>query len=267
MPKESSGGSHHVAADAQFTWASIIKPFPGFEAVYQGQSHAIPIAFPGVRDPRAGTDGFSPNLLAGIKVPLGARLLIEIPVAVLAPNVAFYDYTFVWRLRNVRDFRVDRTPFHFPRQSPGAPDSTVPPAQPRFVIPAATDVILYEQAEPAAFGNGVMRVVKQVYRIGDGGGAGDPLLPDGANGIYQQGVLDPATAGAQAAGDPIFQPIWCDVMGDELIVTVNPVPTEPVGTWDFAGVDLPFSNIYGTGNGAHPVFRDIGIYVMTGTNP
>jgi hypothetical protein len=30
---------------------------------------------------------------------------------------------------------------------------------------------------------------------------------------------------------------------------------------------LPFSNIYGDGNGAHAIFRDVGIYLFTGTNP
>jgi hypothetical protein len=273
VPNESKpSGGGHVAADAQFTNARVLKPFAGFEEVYQGESHAIPIAFPGTLDAQAGDDGMAPNLLAGAPIPFGSRVLVWIPVAVFAPNVSFYEYRFVWRLRNVRDFRTQRTAFHFPRQSPGAPDSTVPPAQPRFVIPAASDVVIYEQAEPAAgsFLPGVMRVLNQAYRIGDGGGAGDPFLPPGspaATGIYQQGVLDPATAGAQSAGDPIFQPLWMDAAGDELIVLVTPQDT--TGNWDFTNVaeDLPFSNIYGDGNGAHAIFRDVGIYLFTGTNP
>jgi hypothetical protein len=260
--------SGFVAADAQFTLANVLKPFPGFETVYQGASHANPVAFPGGTDPRAGEVGISANLIAGHPIPLGARVLVWIPVAVLAPTVTIYEYTFVWRLRNTRDYRVNavrRPPFHFGKQRPGAPDSSVAPVVPRFVIPAACDVVMYEQAEPAAFGSGVMRVVNQSYRIGDGGGQVEPLLPSGGIGIFQQGVLDPNTATPQGASDPIFQPIWMDAMGDELIILAK--PQNVAGNWDFAGTDLPFSNIYGTGNAAHAAFPDVGIYVFTGTNP
>ena len=36
--------AENVLADARFTIQSVLRPFPGFEAVYQGQSFDIPIA-------------------------------------------------------------------------------------------------------------------------------------------------------------------------------------------------------------------------------
>jgi hypothetical protein len=261
--------SGFVTADAQFTNARVLKPYADFETIYQGNLHTIPIAFPGTLDDQAGQPGFAANLLKGIPIPFGSRLCAWIPVALIGGDTTFYQYSFIWRLRNVRDFRTQasRPPYHFPKQRPGAPDSNVVPAAPRVVIPASRDVVIYEQTEPATFGPGVMRVVNQSYRIGDGGQAVAPLLASGGGvtGIYQQGVLDPATAGALEAGSPIFQELWMDAMGDELMIIVT--PQDDTGNWDFAGSDLPFSNIFGTGNGAHEVFPDIGIYIFTGTNP
>lgn len=269
-----------VAADAQFSVARILRPFDGFEAVYQGQSYDIQIAFPGGLDPRAGQTGVAPNLMKGLPVPLGARLAVWIPIA-MSPvggggfTTENYNYTFIWRLRNVRDFRQDRKAYHFPRQSPGAPD-TSGPTQPRFVIPAASDVVIYEQAEPAnPFEPAVQRVYTQTYTVGPGitpaTEGTNVLLPDGSQGIYQQGVLDPGAGGLGelGSGAALFQPLWMDAMGDELIIVATRADPGQDPTWDFtdATKDLPFSDIYGTGNGSHPAYPDLGIYVFTGSNP
>lgn len=267
--------SIHVAADAQFSVARILKPFPDFEASYQGQPAFRPIAFPGGRDSRAGQEGISPDLMLGIPVPFGARVLVYIPAAFtqLPGPTTFvqpYNYSFVWRLRNVRDFRQDRRPYHFPRQSPGAPDTTAPPgAQARFVIPASIDAVLYEQGEPAPGVRAVQRAYQQTYTIGLGYElATFPLLPGGASGVYQQGVLNPADVGIVGAYGAIFTPLWMDAAGDELIILANRA-NEGLGVWDFVddAADAAFSDIYGTGNGAHPSYPDVGIYLFTGTNP
>lgn len=276
--QQSPGGSSMVAADAQFSVARVLKPFDGFEAQYQGQNYDLPIACPGGADSQTtnGINGFAPNLMRGTAVPLGARLLVWIPVAITAGGgggtiIQSYSYSFVWRLRNVRDFRQDRRPYHYPRQSPGAPDSSV--AQPRFVIPAAIDTVIYEQSEPVGlYGTrAVQRAYEQTYEVAFGFENGtEVILPDGSRGIFQQGVLDPGFAGALGAGAAMFTPLWMDAAGDELIVLARRTNRpDPDNGWDFtqATQDLPFSDIYGTGNGIHDPYPDVGIYIFTGTNP
>lgn len=274
--------SSFVAADAQFSVATILKPFPDFETRYQGQGYELAIAFPGGTDDRAGQAGLAPNLMKGVPVPFGSRLLVYIPVALTGIGgggvfVQQYNYSFIWRLRNVRDFRQDRRPYHFPRQSPGAPNTLTPgPNGPaRFVLPAAIDPVLYEQPEPVgpAGTKAVQRAYQQTYQIGQGFEPGtEVLLPDGTRGIYQQGVLNPDDVEALGAGGALFTPLWLDAAGDELIIiadrTEPPAPGPGVG-WDFSQTleDLAFSDVYGTGNGAHPAYPDVGIYIFTGSNP
>ncbi len=269
-----AGTSTMVAADAQFSVARVLKPFADFESAYQGEPSFRPIAFPGGRDPRAGQDGFSPDLMRGVPVPFGSRLCVYIPAAFTqtpGPTtfVQPYNYSFVWRLRNVRDYRQDRRPYHFPRQSPGAPDSTLG-GGPRFVLPAAIDAVLYEQGEPAPGTRAVQRAYQQTYTVGLGYEfATLPLLPGGgAGGSYQQGVLNPADVGLVGANGAIFTALWMDAAGDELIILANRT-NEALGPWDFAddATDAAFSDIYGTGDGAHPSYPDVGIYLFTGTNP
>jgi hypothetical protein len=253
-----------VAADAQFGVVRILKPFPNFEDVYGGQPATTPIALPGGTDARAGEDGYSPALAKGFSVPLGSKLLAWIPFSKAGVAAVSYDYTFIWRMRNARDFRLNRKAYHFPRQSPGTPDSGFVPPAIRFVLPASVDTIIYEQPEPAGLDPGIARVKPQVYRIDPSDTFPRPLLPNGSLATIQQGVLDPnVIPGARTPG---FKPIWMDALGDELIIEVRRSNPDPA-TWDFAGADLEFSDLYGTGNGTHPIFRDLGVYVMSGTNP
>jgi hypothetical protein len=250
--------------DAQLTNVRVLKPFEGFEARYQGRQALTPIAFPGERDPRARAQsaGFDPDLLAGIPVPEGARVILWLPICFspVPPGNAlfpfqFYSYRLIWRYQNLGGFRDPavkhkRAPYHFPRQTPGAPDTSSGPALPRSTLPASWHVIAYEQTEPATgAGNLVIRV--------------EQITP----------TMDPATLGADsgAASMPIFMPFWTDAEGDELIIlaTRTNATTDPADVWDFTSpdLDLAFSNIYGTGNGTHPLLRDLGIYMQTGTTP
>jgi hypothetical protein len=271
--------------DAQLTNVRVLRPFEGFERVYQGQSLTVPIAFPGERDPRAaqGKPGFDPNLMIGIPVPEGARVIIWFPVIPPPPsnlNAQIpYSYKLIWRFKNLGDYRDPparrrRAPFHFPRQSPGASDTSFGPPLPRTTIPAGWHVIAYEQPEPtSSAGNLVVRVEKITPKIDSLFEFAQPLLSDGSPGVLQQGVLDPVALGAlsAAAKMPLFLPFWTDAEGDELIILANreTIPLAPPNTWDFvaADQDFEFSNIYGTGNGNHEPFRDVGIYVQTGTTP
>jgi hypothetical protein len=257
--------SEAVLPDPQFTLVKTLRPFEGFEAVYQGQPASTPVAFPGGLSPDAGKPGFDPNLMAGISVPLGARIVLWIPLAVSAGSVELYTYTVYFRLRNVTDFRNRQLPYHIGKQFPGVPDTTIGTGGARFVIPAASQVILYEQAEPAgAFDAGVMNLRNQQL-VPRGGGIIEPLLPGGGTGVMQQGVYDPV-ADPGLANDPIFNPFWFDAEGDELIILAQRTD-QAAGVWDFSSTDLAFSNIYGTGNGTHAIFADLGIYMLSGVNP
>lgn len=260
------------AVDAQFSKTKVLKPFPGFEQTYQGAPGTTPIVFPGTLDPRAGAPGYDPKLMAGIPMPVGARAYFWIPYCP-NPEGGFqtYTYRFVYRYRNLRDYRVPgsadipRPPYHIPSQTPGAPDNTVVPAAPRTVIPASWSSILFIQAEVAsANGRSNLRVEEIVVPDSSLINLVRPLLPDGTEGVVQQGILDPAT-NPIAAPVPLFTEFWTDAGGDELLVYV--VRSDPAADWDFTGTDLGFSNIYGTGNGTHAVFPESGVYMVTGTNP
>lgn len=265
-----SSGSGFVAADAQFSIASVLKPYDGFEDRYQGQPSSAPVAFPGTRDALAGQEGYDPNLLRGVPCPLGALMMLLIPLTVSNAIVTPYDYRLIWRMRNVRDYRLNRSPYHVGRQSPGAFD-TSPGAGPRFVVPAISDALLYEQALTLTAPYAVTYVQNRVFRIpvGNAGGAFEPLLVSpNALGIFQQGVLDPFAVG-QAATDPLFLPIVTRCRGDEFMVLATRSDSQDGETWDFAADDLPFSDIYGkggTGAGTHPSYPDVGIYVLFGAS-
>jgi hypothetical protein len=146
--------SQNVLADAQFTVAGVLRPFDGFEAVYQGQAVTIPIAFPGTLDDDAGKPGFSPYLLRGMPVPMGAKMALWFPQVTNdaeGNQLIDYRYLLVWRLRNVGDFQRRRLPYHLSKEAVGAPDTWLAgsPAQPlnQFVLPSATETVLYQQPE------------------------------------------------------------------------------------------------------------------------
>lgn len=269
MPFE--GSASGMSNDSQFSIVKVLKPFPDFETVYQGKTHTTPVAFPGTLDPQAGQEGYASTLLAGIPVPLGAQLQIWVP-ACFTPDGStqvLYRYEFVFRLRSLRDFRnpaagAPRPPWHLAEQRPGQPDTSDPANPVRFVIPGAVAGIQFPAEEVAGFAQAIINVRDAQYApIASGIQA--PLAPDGSNGVVQQGILDPGVAPG-AAGDPIFTPFAMPAYGDELIVLAY--PPSNLGNWDFAGSDLAFSYIYGTGNGLRATpLESTGVYVLSGTNP
>ncbi len=298
--------SHNVQVDAQFGIARVLRPFPNFERTYQGQEITIPIAFPGTLDVNAGRLGVSPYLLAGIPVPLGGKVQLWFPAVVghagEGPNVFDYKYMLIWRLRNIGDLERSsgQQPYHLRKEGAGAPDTYLAPASPRRVVfPAATETVVYQQAEPSAVaplitapgaGLGNLRTdaidvpSDQADDLSVFPTAALPFLPPGspsfANqfpigssnttplGAYQQGVLDPAQS--NLAPYALFRPYFTVAKGDELlIICFRNNSTETTTTWDFATVDREFSNLYGTDayGTPHPPTEDLGIYVFTGSNP
>ncbi len=298
--------SQNVLADAQFTVAKVLRPFAGFEDVYQGQSVLVPIAFPGTLDEDAGKPGFSPYLLKGLAVPMGAKVQLWFPAVVGSLEgspIADYKYLLIWRLRNVADFTTRQRPYHLSKEADGAPDTFLAPTSPnRLVLPAATETVVYQQPEPATLpapfltpgpGLGALRTetIAVPSDLGETfASAGLPLLPPNAApnfangfpvppgtntaplGAYQQGVIDPRYS--NTAPTALFRPYFTVAKGDELIIVcTRNNPNESILAWDFSGPDFEFSNLYGTnafppaGTTSHKPFTDLGIYVFTGSNP
>lgn len=280
--------------DANFSMARILKPFPNFEAVYQGASALFPIAFPGTLDRQAGEPGYDPNLLSMLPVPLGSRVMIWIPLTIFNDdqgtfNQQTYQYQVLWRMRSIGDFqaafqknvpRDEIGSYHLRQRDIGVPnDPANPQSTVRIVLPAAMQVIAYEQAEPtttpSTYVNGTIHLRGQQI-IPDGAIWAGPLLPPPAantvHGIIGQGIF-PFTSGASDQGElggPVFFPFWFDAEGDEMMVLARRVSvTEQDPNWDFASptVDQPFSATYGTNNGTRAPVPSVGIFVFTGSAP
>jgi len=273
------GSSVAVMADAQLTNVRVLQPFAGFEAKYQGVQALTPIAFPGKLDPRAGQPGYDARLLAGAPVPQGARVQLSIPMCFISDDQSvdpfrFYSYRIVWRYQNLFGFRNPAAsgavpPYHFPRQSPGAPDTSSGVAVPRVTLPGSWHVIAHEESEtsgqPTKLNIRQEELIPQLDSLAE---FVQPLTPGGIPAVIQQGVADLPPNGAIM---PIFVPFWTDAEADEIIILARRVgaTADANDVWDFTdpAKDLAFSNIYGTGNGTHQMFRDVGIYLQTGSNP
>lgn len=254
--------------DPQFGIVSIMRPFSGFAAVYEGITVTSPIMFTegGVAlDAAAGSPGYSPSLVKGWPVPLGARVALWLPDVSYVP-VAFgasfpYTWSIIWRMRNTFDYRTQRLSFHYPKQGAGIPDTSVVPTASRVVIPAASQGIVYVQAEPSGLTRAAQDL-RSVDTVVASSTIGAPLLPSGAVGFIQQGILDPGVT--SQAKRPLYVTFDVTALGDELLIAVTRSATT-VANWTFGSVDLDFSKLFGIGLGAaHP---DIGAYAMIGVAP
>lgn len=272
MTDAASNEAQVVLADAQFGVVRVMRPYDGFEEVYQDTPANEPIYLhPEGKniDPIAaeGTPGYDPLLARGLPVPIGARLILEFP------NVYFsslggpigYVYALIWRLRNVFDFRQSRQPFHFPR-STGAPDTTAPVGQQsRVPLPASYNTITFIQPEPVL---ALDRTVANV-RSEDLRSATTPLaLPKLSGGRVQpiqQGILDPNVVADAKQPTGISHEV--QAFGDEVIIAVYRPTGELESNWEFGNgeTDFRFSQFYGTGTGQE--LPNVGVYVMPGTAP
>jgi len=280
----SGDSSIAVLSDANFSLARILKPFPNFEAIYQGQLQSIPIAFPGTLDEDAGSPGFSPDLIAGISMPLGARVVIWIPQTIfLYSSLQRYTYQVCWRLRSPADYSRDvergrslgkQSTYSLPQQEVGVPgDLANPVTTKRFVLPAAMQSLAYEQAEPLTnLTNGLVNMRGQLLTT-NGALWTAPLTETGALGQITQGIFpDSLGAGAadQGPGGPVFFPFQFDAEGNEMMILARrETIAAPTDVWDFmsGAEDRSFSNTYGTNAGTRPPLETVGIYVFTGAAP
>lgn len=277
--------------DANFSMARILKPFPNFEARYQGQSAGLPIAFPGTLDRQAGEEGYDPFLEAGLPVPLGSRVLIYVPLAIYSTatstTLQTYAYQIIWRMRSIGDFlsafeknvaRTEIGPYHLRQRDVGVPDDPAnPTGTKRIVLPSSMQVLAYEQAEPStsdtANVNGTIHLRGQKI-IPNGAVPPGPILPApaplAARGVTGQGIF-PFTQDSEdtICGGPVYFPFWFDAEGDEMIIYATRANiTEQTNTWDFTtNTDRPFSATYGTNNGTQAPVPSVGIFVFTGSAP
>lgn len=273
--------SEAVLADAQFSVARIFRPVSGFETIYDGQSSRRPIMIPGGLDQDAGKTGFRSNLIAGIPVPMGSKIMLWIPTIFQNTGgdppdllVIPYRYQFIWRLRNLTDFKNRRASYHFPRQSPGANNNVVVPAAQKVMTFETSEQTFNSNATPAASmfsaesfttSRSVLERIEMVSQT-----PLPPLLTGGADGAYQQGVA--SFTGVSVEETVTFNCIQMDAEGDELLIAMDRLGGEgevaSSETWDFSnpnGTDFGVSLFYGTGSGS--TIRDLGIYVFTGSNP
>lgn len=259
--------------DPQLGIISILRPYAGFEAIYQGKAASRPIQFTegGVAlDPQAGNPGYSPRLMRGFPVPEGARVVIWMPQVFFVtpgPVLGGYMWSIVWRYRNTFDYRTQRLSYHFPKQGKGVTETGVPPGTgARVVTPAANQGILYSEAEPAGIARGVQNLRSLDVTVdATNPGPGDPILPTGIDGYYQQGISDPGVFGALAS-DPTYVVFDTVALGDEMLIGARR-DVSVVANWNFTAgqADAGFSDLFGTGTGA--ALPDIGVYVNVGVVP
>lgn len=259
-----------VLADAQFGIVRVLRPYTDFEDQYDGVSAQTPIMLTegGIAyDDLAlkGETGYDPRLVRGLSVPFGARVQLWIPniFAIALPIQIPYDYTIIWRIRSVADFRRARKPYHYPKQGEGVAETLVNPG-PRVVIPASTQSVIYQQIETTT-GIVTQNLINESVSIG-GRPLTNPINPDGADGAIQQGLL--VSTGTDSHTRPLFSPVEVQAEGDELLLAVTRPTVGVVANWDFTGVtaDGSFTALYGKGSVGGP-YPDIGVYVSVGTAP
>jgi len=254
-----------VTADAQFGMAKILRPFDGYDNVYQGLSaggFAINLSEGGVPlDSNAGKPGYDPNLVRGVPVPLGSRIVLWLPCfGVSAKAMYRYNYHIIWRMRTLFDFRTSRVNYHLPRQAAGPRDTTPVTGGDRVVIPACVNPALYNSVNPGTpLGVSDLEAYPELIIPSNNPATGTFLTPQGVNGVVQQGIADPATV--PSANDPWWLYYETQAAGDEMILGVTrnlPLPAN----WNF----LPGGN----DNSMHEFFASsdvAGVFAFAGSAP
>jgi len=270
-------GSVTALATPEFSIKRILRPFKGFEQVYQGQRALTPICLCERNQPydpiaKRGTVGYDPNLVYGVPGQMGTRCSIELPFLIWTAGGFFnhYRYTLNWRLRNTRDHNTNpeqRVPYHVAKSGAGVPETLINPG-PRVPIYGIVDTAVYAQTEPP-IGPGIQppaRVVlhplwiePQPYPCFN------PLMPDNSPGAVQQGIIPSVPLGTHKM--PFFLNHEVQSIGDDLVITIVREEVDPFTNWDFApgGVDHDVSIFFG--NGAGVEYEDLGVLLSWGISP
>ncbi len=269
--------------EANLSVVSVLRPWAGFETLYEGQPAARPLMFSLTDqkvssggqplDPGAGPPakaGFDPHLLRGLAVPYGAKVVFWFPAIYAVGRAGVtspipYRWQIRWRLRSVADNNLFRIPFHIGDAYKGAPDTSGGPAEQRLLIPAATEPVIFTDTEPVSvFSTAIRQEWEQTLIVNPRSQITNyPLLPDGHDGYFQQGVFDPgAGIPGSTAGMPLYQTYTCIAGGDEMLLQVNRDATD-VANWTFGTTDAQLSALFGSGSPSGP-YPGIGVYVSTG---
>lgn len=281
-------GDNTTTVSAQYSNVKVLKPPDDFETIYQGRSPAsFPIAVPGTPDFRAGNRGYDPNLIGGIPIPIGTRLLLWLPQFISNEGVTEIPYLFriLWRLRTVEDqeeaatrSRSSSDPSSIPVglqghfagpsagvQTDGGVSGT--PGQERIIIPACVTSIAYEQTEPTPV-TAIAQTNLHSEQIFVGGQSFDPTGPPivnagGTFGVVSQGVYPDTNADLIG---PTFLPFETDAFGDEYMLLIHR-DASVVTEWDFSagGQDFQLSQLLGTAGGSREIIPGLGIYALQGS--
>ena len=264
----------------QFSTVRVLRPASGFEAVYQGLSAGFPIAFPGGLDLEAGRPHYSATLLDMSVVPMGARVLLWIPMCFKsdpesATPVRTYQYQILWRLRNLQEQNdsvnaglppTKQKQYAIENRSLGAPDIN---GDQQVVVPCAMETIAYEQTEPGGdFANGRVNLRGNLI-VPDGAAQTSAVFPQLPGGLV--GTLGQGTFNFQLLPGSISVPTYMVyetvAAGNEMGILATRTSVSPGDKWDFTSNtnDRTFSNTYGTDNGNRPETPNLGIFLMTGS--
>lgn len=272
--------------DPQFGVVSTLRPQANFATQYQGVAANTLIMFTQTqpngdsppRDPMANQTNYDSNLIRGLSCCIGQRVLIWLPKfgAVTSGGLTdVYSFRLIWRLRSLADQSLSplRQPAHMPLDRTGERDTSAPPTnQNRYVIPAATETVVYDQTEPATLLTNVVQHarVEDIAMLGDEPWTGAtqnvlaPIIPalsggGTVTGVIQQGILDPATYAPKATkySYGIYE---TRAKGDELLIGLY--RTTNLGGWNFleGATDSPVSDTLNSS-------VDLGIYVLLGVAP
>jgi len=259
--------------DGQFGPQAILRPFAGFEVVYDASPGTTPIMFneqiagtaADALDPQAGRTGYSPYLMRGLAVPEGARVQILLP-GLLAQVNPLYTWQIVWRMRNPGDAaaREGQINWHFPKQVYGVADTRGGATEPRVIIPSIYETVLYSEAEPVGANDRVTGHLRIDTVSPRSDNRPRPFLPAGTRGEYEQGIVDPGGTQpwvAAAFGFPSYNSYFSNAKGDEMLLALY----RDAAPWDFFGGgadDAVISDLFGVNSP-----NDLGVYVSFGSAP
>lgn len=252
--------------EAQFGIAQLYRPdLLALTSQYQGASAKVPVAVPGTRDPNKGTNGNLFNLMAGIPVSLGSRVIVWLPsIAQMVGNsagirVAPYNYRFLWRLQDADSGGS----YHLAGRAGGN----------RF-RPVAIDTLKVTGnsvagtwGTPVSLGDSKNQVLLTENVINPaatvplglaslGGIDTSPLDVHGVAMQFEEGVYNRVPGLGEFFVS--YNAVQLDAMGDEMAIFINPVDMS--GIWDFTDPtkDQPFYELFNQ-------YPEFGIYVLCGT--
>jgi hypothetical protein len=272
---EALQGSSTVLAAPEFGTKRVLRPFKGFEAIYQGQDVRKPICFCENNEPydplaKRGLPGYDPNLVYGIPGNLGVRASIDIPMVAWSKDGTLTRYWWMlqWRLRNIRDHNLNsdkRVPWHVAKSGVGFPETGTNPG-PRVPIYGIVETAVFAQSEPTGFPPPLASVVlRQVVVEPVGNFSLAPLMPDGSNGAVQQGIRPTIAFDLHTA--PFYVNYETQAIGDDLVIAVRRDADDDYPNWDFTpgGPDNTFSDFFGNGTGFE--YEDLGVLLSWGVSP